>query len=1083
METELAELQDLSKLEMSFNLANEIITKDYLYKLEDYEVRELPQEIADLDITGFSRIFKIRKMVSDKKESVLNKLVTVLNGAHSSHATVITIISGKKNYTDYYLGVVSKDIKQENESIDTQGATLKGVLTGNFPGMEIEDIKGESKKSLLSDVFVYDYITSISGVASIRKEEKSTYDEYVQGIEHLVDSLQGREYSIVVIADPIRSDEIASAKLGYESLYTQLAAYAQTSISFNESESITLTKTDTMGVTDTIGESTALTHNYSKTSGWSESDTKGSSKNKNTGKMIGTIVGAGAGIVATAITGGAAAPLIALGAAAGATAGGSIGDTFLGSSSKNSSTTNTTNGSVNEGSAETITKNTTTSIQNSSSNSEAEGSTQGKTIQFTFENKTVKNMMEAIDKNIDRLKVCESYGAFNCATYVISSDPETNSVVASGYNALMRGDNSSLQASHISNWSAENDANNAEGKKIKEYLMKFSHPLFENPMNSSIPFSPASIVNSYELAVNVGIPKKSIKGLSVLYKATFGKNVITSNKSNKSIEIGCLSNLGIADGCKIMLDVNSLTSHMFITGSTGTGKSNTVYKILDKITEFDENIHFMVVEPAKGEYKHAFYKHPRIKTDVYGTNPKKMKLLRINPFSFPDDIHVLEHVDRIVEIFNVCWPMYAAMPAILKNAVIKAYEKCGWDITNSVSISSELTYPCFADVLACIHEILESSAFSQDNKGDYTGALCTRVESLTNGLNGMIFAGNEISAEDLFDKNVIIDLSRVGAVETKSLIMGLLVMKLHEYRMASNMEPNQELKHVMVLEEAHNLLKKTSTEQSADAGNMVGKSVEMITNAIAEMRTYGEGFFIVDQAPNLLDTAAIRNTNTKVVLSLPESEDREIVGKAMALTDEQIVELAKLDKGCAAVYQNEWEEAVLCQFEQYHKDPENLSLDKQQFEYCSFDKVKTQSEIKMTVLKYLLDLAIDENYRYEKEKIDLLAMDLADLSIGVDTKKKIRKLLDSPKALTLDDISSEVYALYDAQKAFINAKDTNNVEQWNESILYNADPALCNMEKWYVETFIQCLLVQQTKLDPDFSSYAEKWIILMKGVK
>ena len=47
---------------------------------------------------------------------------------------------------------------------------------------------------------------------------------------------------------------------------------------------------------------------------------------------------------------------------------------------------------------------------------------------------------------------------------------------------------------------------------------------------------------------------------------------------------------------------------------------------------------------------------------------------------------------------------------------------------------------------------------------------------------------------------------------------------------------------------------------------MVGKSVEMLTNAIAEIRTFGEGFVIVDQAPDLLDTAAIRNTNTKILL-------------------------------------------------------------------------------------------------------------------------------------------------------------------------------------------------------------------------
>ena len=96
----------------------------------------------------------------------------------------------------------------------------------------------------------------------------------------------------------------------------------------------------------------------------------------------------------------------------------------------------------------------------------------------------------------------------------------------------------------------------------------------------------------------------------------------------------------------------------------------------------------------------------------------------------------------------------------------------------------------------------------------------------------------------MFDKNVIVDLSRVGSSETKSLIMGLLVMKLQEHRIAACTEMNAKLNHVTVLEEAHNLLKRTSTGQSSEGANLLGKSVEMLTNAIAEMRTYGEGFII-----------------------------------------------------------------------------------------------------------------------------------------------------------------------------------------------------------------------------------------------
>ena len=43
--------------------------------------------------------------------------------------------------------------------------------------------------------------------------------------------------------------------------------------------------------------------------------------------------------------------------------------------------------------------------------------------------------------------------------------------------------------------------------------------------------------------------------------------------------------------------------------------------------------------------------------------------------------------------------------------------------------------------------------------------------------NGQIFCDGEIENELLFDENVIIDLSRVGSSETKSFMMGILVMR------------------------------------------------------------------------------------------------------------------------------------------------------------------------------------------------------------------------------------------------------------------------------------------------------------------
>ena len=253
--------------------------------------------------------------------------------------------------------------------------------------------------------------------------------------------------------------------------------------------------------------------------------------------------------------------------------------------------------------------------------------------------------------------------------------------------------------------------------------------------------------------------------------------------------------------------------------------------------------------------------------------------------------------------------MYAAMPAILKEAMEKAYIASGWNISTSENSKGNV-YPNFSDLLEQIESVINDSKYSSDSKGDYSGALCTRVRSLTNGLNGLIFSNDDLTDEELFDKSVIVDLSRVGSMETKSLIMGVLVMRLNEYRMSSG-RTNSPLTHITVLEEAHNLLKRTSTEQSSESSNLLGKSVELLANSIAEMRTYGEGFIIADQSPGLLDLSVIRNTNTKIILRLPEQSDRELVGLAASLNKEQIEELTKLERGVAAIYQNDWIEPVL----------------------------------------------------------------------------------------------------------------------------------------------------------------------------
>ena len=126
-------------------------------------------------------------------------------------------------------------------------------------------------------------------------------------------------------------------------------------------------------------------------------------------------------------------------------------------------------------------------------------------------------------------------------------------------------------------------------------------------------------------------------------------------------------------------------------------------------------ISYLIIEPAKGEYKNVFGSMPGV--HVYGTNPQYADLLRINPFKFAKGIHILEHIDRIIEIFNVCWPMYAAMPAVLKNAIEQSYIDCGWNLVRSTNKYGKDLYPSFADVAKTSRQSLIPASMTMKTRG------------------------------------------------------------------------------------------------------------------------------------------------------------------------------------------------------------------------------------------------------------------------------------------------------------------------------------------------------------------------------
>ena len=617
------------------------------------------------------------------------------------------------------------------------------------------------------------------------------------------------------------------------------------------------------------------------------------------------------------------------------------------------------------------------------------------TKSVTTENKAVTDLMQLLDENLKRINEFDSYGMWNVAGYFMSDDMSAAEIAASNYRSLMNGEKSGREVSAINSWREDEEGNCEDFNYLSQYLSRFMHPRFCYGASDEccILTDATTSISGKELGLHLGLPRATISGLPVIEHAEFGKEVITyslfkKNKNTKPedrITLGKVFDLGQITNKVVELDNKSLNMHTFITGSTGSGKSNTVYQMLSELHQ--DKIPFLVVEPAKGEYKDVFGNWDDV--NVYSTNPKIAPLINLNPFKFPESIHVLEHVDGLVEIFSVCWPMYDAMPAFFKDAILKSYEVVGWDLGSSEFDGDEVEYPDFEVLAEQLDRLIEDSGYASDIKSNYRGALITRVKSLTVGLNKFMFTSEQTPYEKLFDENCILDISRVKSTETKALIMGLMVYILNEYRVDQKTENNNGLKHVTVLEEAHNLLKNTSGGSESE---LIGKSVEMLTQTIAEIRTYGEGFIIVDQSPSSVDIAAIKNTNTKIVLRTPEANDREAVGRSVGLTEDQVNEIAKLPSGVAVVYQNDWVSPVLTMIDKADVE-ESRYVNVNSTRICSLKSARTNI-IKMIMRPWIESAIISK--KVLEESLSVLEL--------TRTKRKLLKSLIDDYVLFNGDI-------------------------------------------------------------------------------
>lgn len=420
-----------------------------------------------------------------------------------------------------------------------------------------------------------------------------------------------------------------------------------------------------------------------------------------------------------------------------------------------------------------------------------------------------------------------------------------------------------------------------------------------------------TILNSDQLAVLCQLPTKEFSGYYIDEYVEFDVSNRVRKNIRQPVPIGTICVAGRKDNMPAdntyVMEKDDFTRHALIIGITGGGKTNTSKSILNTLwntPDRQDRVPFMVIESAKREYWELrnLKGFEDLLVFTLGSEASDVSVkYRINPFETNPNISLQTHIDYLLSTFKAAFDLYPPMPYILEKAVYEIYSDRGWDIVENKNRYGLTEYPTLSDLYNKIDVIVDNMGYHQEVQSNVKAALQARVYSLMIGGKGsMLNTHKSVPIEELLSRPVVMELEDLGDDETKSFVIGILLVQLYEYRKSQMTKGSKQLSHILMVEEAHRLLKNVS--EGGEGGNTRAKSVEFFCNLLAEIRTFGQGIIIADQIPTKLAPDTIKNTNLKIVHRTVAQEDRETIGRAMNMDPRQIDYLSSLRRGCAAVY-------------------------------------------------------------------------------------------------------------------------------------------------------------------------------------
>ena len=530
-------------------------------------------------------------------------------------------------------------------------------------------------------------------------------------------------------------------------------------------------------------------------------------------------------------------------------------------------------------------------------------------------NRMAKELSDLVERAIERFRVGSVIGHWDCVTTFSTITKQTFDLIHRSLRAeLVRADKDMLPLA-VQTYSADElkKASASRGDVPCEFVMprgmlKYGAGAFASDLR--IP------MNTDELASIITLPESTVPGFSFVPGRFYG---VSDPSSGEGDAVGCICEGSRAlPGSSFSFSKEDLNKHTFVCGITGCGKTTTVKRILESVRD----IPYLVIECAKKEYRNLEEVEGG---NVYTLGHPEINSLRFNPFYVQKGVSLHTHIDFLKDLFNASFSFYGPMTYILETCLHRIYEKKGWDITtgdhpNLVNEGSDIdrydseeinkrysvdehrmVFPSMTDLLNEVKLYIENELnYDGEVAGNIKSAMLARLESLCNGAKGYMFDTTAApDVQKLLSKKSVIELEGLADDSDKAFAVGLLIILINEFRMVDPAD-RAGLRHLMVIEEAHRLLKNVSTErQSESLGNPKGKAVEHFTNILAEMRSYGQGVIIAEQIPSKIAVDVIKNSSNKIVHRLVSADDQQLMANTIGVAPEDAIYFGNQRPGIA----------------------------------------------------------------------------------------------------------------------------------------------------------------------------------------